>query len=65
MATRGIGEDRVQIIEDEDSDGNIEVLPLPGEFVPLVAANSSRSKPEVFLAKILRLSEDRKMAFLA
>ena len=55
----------MQIIEDEDSYGNIEVLPLPGEFVALVAANSSRSKPEVFLAKILRLSEDRKMAFLA
>lgn len=65
MAARGIGEDGVQIIEDEDSYGNIEVLPLPGEFVTLVAANSSRSKPEVFLAKILRLSEDRKMAFLA
>ena len=65
MAARSLGEDEVQIIEDEDSDGNIEFVPLQGEFVALVAANSSRSNPEVFLAKILRLSEDHKTAFLA
>ena len=65
MASRGLEEDGVQIIEDEDLDGHIEFLPIPGEFVALVAANSTNSKPEVFVAKVLRLSEDHRTAFLA
>ena len=40
-------EDGVQIIEDEDWDGNIEFFPLPREFVALVASSSTPSKPEV------------------
>ena len=30
-----------------------------------MAANSTNSKPEVFVAKVLRLSEDHRTAFLA
>lgn len=65
MASRTLEEDEVRIISDEDEVGNIEYLPLPGDFVALVAANSSKIKPEVFVAKVLRLSEDNKTAFLA
>ena len=65
MASRGLEENGVQIVEDEDSAGNIEFLPITGEFVTLVAANSTFSKPEVFLAKVWRLSEDHKTVFLA
>ena len=64
MASRSL-EDAVQIIEDEDAEGNIEILPLPGEFVASVAADSTHSRPKCFLAKLLRLSEDHKTAFLA
>ena len=31
----------------------------------LVAANSTKNVPEVFVAKVLRLSEDKKTAYLA
>ena len=65
MASRSLEEDAVEIIEDEDSEGNIEILPLPGDFVALVASDSTRSRPKCFLAKLLRLSEDHKTAFLA
>ncbi|KAL9963358.1 hypothetical protein ACROYT_G026866 [Oculina patagonica] len=65
MASWGLEDDGVEIIEDEDSELNIELLPIPGEFVALVASNSSEESPEVFLAKLLRLSEDKKTAFLA
>lgn len=65
MASRGLEDDGVEIIEDEDSELNIELLPLPGDFVALVASNSSDESPEIFLAKLLRLSEDKKTAFLA
>jgi len=33
--------------------------------VALVAANSTKNVPEVFVAKVLRLSEDKKTAYLA
>ena len=65
MASRSLEEDGVQIIEDEDSEGNIELLPHPGEFVALVASDSTRSDPKCFVARVLRLSEDHKTAFLA
>ena len=65
MVSRNLEEDEVQIIEDEDSEGNIEISPLPGDFVALVAADSTHSSPKCFLTKLLRLSEDRKTAFLA
>ena len=65
MACRTLGEDSVEVVSDEDEEGNIEYLPTQGEFVALVAANSTKHVPEVFVAKILRLSQDRKMAYLA
>ena len=65
MASRSLEEDGVEIVEVEDEHLNLELLPLPGDFVALVAANSSEESPEVFLAKLLRLSEDKKTAFLA
>ena len=65
MASRSLEEDAAQIIEDEDSEGNIEILSLPGEFVVLVASDSTCSSPKCFLTKLLRLSEDRKTAFQA
>ena len=43
----------------------MEYLPGQREFVALVAANSTKSIPEVFVAKVLRLSEDRKTAYMA
>ena len=65
VASRTLGEDCVEVLSDEDEAGNIEYLPTQGEFVALVAANSSKEVPEVFVAKILRLSQDKKMAYLA
>ena len=65
MASRSLEEDAAQTIEDEDSEGNIEILSLPGEFVVLVASDSTCSSPKCFLAKLLRLSKDRKTAFQA
>ena len=41
-------EDGMQIIENEDCDGNIEFFPLPKEFVKLVASSSRHSNPAVF-----------------
>ena len=65
VASRTLGEDCVEVLSDEDEAGNIEYLPTQGEFVALMAANSSKKVPEVFVAKILRLSQDKKMAYLA
>ena len=65
FASRSLDEDSVEIVSDEDDKGNIEYLPGHGEFVALVAANSTETSPEVFVAKVLRLSEDRKTAYLA
>ena len=62
---RGIEADEVDTLSDEDPEGYIEYLPNPGEFVALVAANSTRPQPEVFVARLLRLSEDHKTAYLA
>ena len=65
FASRSLDEDSVEIVSDEDDNGNIEFLPAQGEFVALVAANSTETSPEVFVAKVLRLSEDRKTAYLS
>lgn len=65
MASRGLGEESVELLSDSDEEGNVEYLPNPGEFVALVATNSTGSAPEVFVAKVVRLSEDRKIAILA
>ncbi|XP_068691333.1 uncharacterized protein [Montipora foliosa] len=65
MASRGLGEESVELLSDSDEEGNVEYLPNPGEFFALVAANSTGSAPEVFVAKVVRLSEDRKFAILA
>ena len=65
VASRTLNQDAVEIISEEDEEGRIEYLPLPGDFVALVAANSTKSTPEIFVAKVLRLSEDHKSAYLA
>ena len=43
---------------------NIDYLPPQGEFVALIAANSTKSIPQVFVAKVLRLPHDGKTAYL-
>ena len=65
MASRSLGEGSVDVLSDEDEELNIELLPAQGDFVALVAANSTKSVPEVFVAKVLRISDDRKTAYLA
>ena len=52
-------------MSDKDQEGYIEYLPNPGEFIALVAANSTRPKPEVFVARLLRFYGDHKTAYLA
>ena len=64
-AARGTEANEVDILSDEDEKGYIEYLPNPGEFLALVAANSTRPNPEVFVARLLRLSEEHKTAYLA
>ena len=65
MASQGPGEVSVELLNDSDEEGNVEYLPKRGEFVALVAANSTESAPEVFVAKVVRLSEDQKIAIQA
>lgn len=65
VASRCLGDGSVEILSEEDEQLNIEFLPTQGEFVALVAANSTKSVPECFVAKLLRLSDDRKTAYLA
>ena len=65
MGSRSLGEGSVDVLSDEDEELNIELLPAQGDFVALVAANSTKSVPEVFVAKVLRISDDRKTAYLA
>ena len=65
VASRSLGEGSIEILSDEDEHLNIELLPAQGEFVALVAANSTNNVPEVFVARVLRLSDDRKTAYLA
>jgi len=43
---------------------NIDYLPPQGEFVALIAANSTKSIPQVFVAKVFRLPHDGKTAYL-
>ena len=65
VASRSLEQGEVEVLSEEDEDMNIEYLPTQGEFVGLVAANSTKSVPEVFVAKVSRLSDDRKTAYLA
>lgn len=65
VASRSLGDGSVEILSEEDEQLNIEFLPTQGEFVALVAANSTKRVPECFVAKLLRLSDDRKTAYLA
>ena len=58
FASRSLDEDSVEIVTDEDNKGNIEYLHAQGDFVALVAANSTETSPKVFVTKVLRLSED-------
>ena len=65
-ASRALGTEELEVVcSDEDEEGYLEYYPSQGEFVALVAANSTDANPEVFVAKVLSLSEDRKTAFLA
>lgn len=63
FASRSPDKDSVEIVSDEDK-GNIAYLPGQVEFVALVAANSMEASPEVFVATVLRLSEDQKLPIL-
>ena len=66
VASRSLEEDGIQIISDEDElEGRIEYLPVPRDFLALLASSSTKTTPEVFVAKVLRLSEDHKTAYLA
>ena len=61
--SRSPDEDSVEIVSDEDK-GNIKYLLRQVQFVALVAANSTETSPEVFVATVLRLSEDQKLPIL-
>ena len=63
FASQSPGKYSVEIVSDEDK-GNIEYLPGQVEFVALVAANSMEASPKVFVATVLRLSEDQKLSIL-
>ena len=65
VASRSLDEDEPEIVSDEDEEVYLDCLPVLGDFVALVAANSTKNVPEVFVAKVLRLSEDKKTAYLA
>jgi len=60
VADQGIEPNEVDVLSDKDKEGYIEYLPNCGEFVALVAANSTQPNPEVFVARLLRLSQDHK-----
>ena len=63
FTSRSPDKDSDEIVSDEDK-GNIEYLTGQVEFVALVAANSMEASPEVFVATVLRLSEDQKLPIL-
>ena len=65
VASRSVGDDSVEVLSDSDEEGNVEYLPTPGEFVALVAANSTAKFPEISVGRVIRLTEDRKTAYLA
>ena len=68
---------RSGIFDDDDNDMNVsskeidkegfsdEVLPVIGDFVALVARNSTRRSPQIFIAKVLRFSDNKKDVLLA
>ena len=55
----------VEILSDSDEEGNVDYLPALEEFVALVAANQTAKFPELFVGRVIRLTEDRKTAYLA
>ena len=65
VASRSVGDDSIEVLSDSDEEGNVEYLPTPGEFVALVATNSTAKFPEIFVGRVIRLTEDRKTAYLA
>ena len=65
MTSTSLREGSVDVLSDEDEESNIGLLPAQGDFVALVAANSTKSVTEVFVAKLLRIADDRKTAYLA
>ena len=58
VASRSLGDDSIEVLSDLDEEGNVEYLPTPGEFVALVAANSTEESPEIFVGRVIRLTED-------
>ena len=64
MASRSLDEDDPEIVSDEVQEGYLDCLLVPGDFVALVAANSTKRLPEVFVAKVLRLPEDKTLLIL-
>ena len=48
---RGIEANEVDILSDKDQEGYIKYLPNPGEFVALVADNSTQPKPTAVIRR--------------
>lgn len=81
MTSRAIESDEIEILSNDDDDdddddrnhdddgddddGFVDTRPSNGEFVALVASNSTITNPEVFVAKVLKFSQDRRNVFLA
>ena len=58
VASRSLGDDSTEVLSDLDEEGNVEYLPTQGEFVALVAANSTEESLEIFVGRVMRLTED-------
>ena len=48
-----------------DCRGGEDVRPIPGDFVALVASNSTTASPQIMIAKLLRYTQDGNEALLA
>ena len=65
-ATEQVFDNDVQLASsDQDGENVQEVTPLPGDFVALVASNSTTNSPQILIAKLLRYVHDRNEALLA
>ena len=53
VASHSLGEGSIEVLSNEDEQLNLEFVPAQGEFVALVTANSTKSIPEVLMAKVL------------
>lgn len=68
-ATSAIFEDNAIIANESDTkvddEGYSNINPISGDFVALVANNSTNSSPQIFIGRIIRYSKDRKDVLLA